>query len=544
MKYTFLISLISCLLIASSCYKGNSVDLVIHNAKIHTMNLSGDVEEAIAIKDGKIVEVGPERQILNKYSSEETIDAGGRDIYPGLTDAHGHLLSYAKQKLSADLTGSKSFDEVLVRLERYQSQHKRKFIVGRGWDQSLWSNKDFPTNEKLNELFPTIPVCLIRIDGHALLANDACLKKVGINQETKIEGGIIQVNEGKCTGLLVDNAMNPVYAEIPEFPETEIVQALLDIQHELFQYGITGVHEAGIERNEIDLFKKMIDNNSFDLNVYAMLMPTEENIAFARKNGIYNFKNLTIRSFKVMGDGALGSRGALLKKAYSDMHHHHGVLTTPIDVMKRIAKIAEETNYQMNTHAIGDSTNRIMLEIYQPIHKKNPDHRWRIEHAQVVDIKDFEFFGKYGIFPSVQPSHAVSDQRWAEERLGKERMKGAYAYKTLLEQFGMLAIGTDFPIEPVDPFNTIHAATGRQNTDNFPSGGFYPDEAISLEDCMKGMTIWAAFAGFQESKLGSLEKGKEATLVIFDRPLTVGGGYSPNFAWRTFVRGRKVYGVE
>lgn len=528
----------------TSCYKGNSVDLIIHNAKIHTMNESNAIEQAIAIKDGKVVEVGPERQILNKYSSEETIDAQGKDLYPGLTDAHGHMISYAKQKLSADLTGSKSFEEVLVRLERYQSKYKRKFIVGRGWDQSLWINKEFPSNDKLNELFPDVPVCLIRVDGHALLANDACLKKVGISPDTKIEGGIIHVNEGRCTGLLVDNAMNPVYAAIPEFPEKEIIQSLLEIQHELFQYGITGVHEAGIEHEEIDLFKKMIDENSFELNLYAMLMPTEENIAFARKNGIYQYKNLSIRSFKVVGDGALGSRGALLKQAYSDMHDHHGVLTTPLLMMKRVALIAEETNYQMNTHAIGDSTNRIMLEIYQPIYKKNPDHRWRIEHAQVVDVKDFELFGKYGIFPSVQPSHAVSDQRWAEDRLGKERMKGAYAYKTLLNQFGMIAIGTDFPIEPIDPFNTIHAAIARQNMENFPSGGFYPNEAITLEDCMKGMTIWAAFAAFQEGTLGSLEKGKDATLVIFDQPVSNNGGYKANFAWATFVRGKKVYGVN
>lgn len=539
-----LFSFFSFLFLISSCYKGNSVDLIIHNAKIHTMNESDDIEQAIAITDGKIVEVGPERQILNKYSSEETIDAQGKDIYPGLTDAHGHMISYAKQKLSADLTGSKSFDEVLVRLERYQGKFKRKFIVGRGWDQSLWTNKEFPTNDRLNELFPNTPVCLIRIDGHALLANDACLKKVGITTETKIEGGIIHVKEGKCTGLLVDNAMTPVYAAIPAYPEKEIIQALLEIQRELFQYGITGVHEAGIERNEIDLFKKMIDENAFELNLYAMLMPTEENIAFARKNGIYQYKNLSIRSFKVIGDGALGSRGALLKQAYSDLHDHHGVLTTPISFMKKVAQIAEETNYQMNTHAIGDSTNRIILEIYQPIFEKNPDHRWRIEHAQVVDSRDFELFGKYGIFPSVQPSHAVSDQRWAEDRLGKERMKGAYAYKTLLNQFGMLAIGTDFPIEPIDPFNTIHAATARQNMENYPSGGFYPSEAITLEDCMKGMTIWAAFAAFQELKSGSLEKGKEATLVIFDQPVRKNGAYKPNFSWATIIRGKKVYGVN
>lgn len=536
--------LCSLLFALSACYKGKSVDLIIHNAKVHTLVDNSEVAEAIAIKDGKIVEVGPERQILNKYSSDEEIDAEGKDVYPGFTDAHGHILSYAKQLLSADLVGSKSMDELLVRLEKYQSKNKRKFIVGRGWDQSLWGTTEFPTNEQLNKLFPTIPVCLIRIDGHALLANDACLKLAKITPETKIEGGIIHLQNGKCTGLLVDNAMNPVYALIPEFPKSEIINAISEIQDELLQYGITGVHEAGIENKDIELFKEMIDKHDFNLNLYAMLMPSEENIAFARKNGVYTYKNLLIRSFKVMGDGALGSRGALLKQPYSDQHNHYGVLTTSIEDMKRIADICEETGYQMNTHAIGDSTNKILLDLYERIFEVNKDHRWRIEHAQVIDPKDFELFSKYAVFPSVQPTHAVSDQRWAEQRLGRKRMIGAYAYKSLLNQFGMIAIGTDFPIELTDPFLTIHAAVQRMNVDNIPSGGFYSKEAITMEECIKGMTTWATFASFQENELGTLEKGKDATLAIFENPVSSYAEFQPNFASYVFIKGKKVYSVE
>lgn len=539
-----LFALFSLLFALSACYKGKSVDLIIHNAKVHTMVDNAEIAEAIAIKDGKIVEVGPERQILNKYSSDEEIDAEGKDVYPGLTDAHGHILSYAKQLLSADLVGTKSMDEVLVRLEKYQSKNKRKFIVGRGWDQSLWGTTEFPTNEQLNKLFPTIPVCLIRIDGHALLANDACLKLANITADTQINGGIIHVKEDKCTGLLVDNAMNPVYALIPEFPKSEIMNAINEIQDELFQYGITGVHEAGIENKDIALFKEMIDKHDFDLNVYAMLMPSDENIAFARKKGIYTYKNLLIRSFKVMGDGALGSRGALLKQPYSDQHPYHGVLTTSIEDMKRIAGICEETGYQMNTHAIGDSTNKILLDLYERIFEVNKDHRWRIEHAQVIDPKDFELFSRYAIFPSVQPTHAVSDQRWAEQRLGRQRMIGAYAYKSLLNQFGMLAIGTDFPIELTDPFLTIHAAVQRTNVDNLPSGGFYPKEALTIEECIKGMTSWAAFASFQENELGTIEKGKDATLAIFENPVSSQVEFQPNFASYVFIKGKKVYSTE
>jgi predicted amidohydrolase YtcJ len=540
----FILFLSSLLLIVSACYKGKSVDLVIHNAKVHTLVDNSEIAEAIAINDGKIVEIGPERQILNKYSAEEQIDAEGKDIYPGFTDAHGHILSYAKQLLSADLVGSRSMDEILVRLEKYQSKNNRKFIIGRGWDQSLWGTTEFPTNEQLNKLFPTTPVCLIRIDGHALLANDALLKLAGISSETTINGGIIHVKDGKCTGLLVDNAMNPIYALMPEFPKKEIIEAIKEIQEELYQYGITGVHEAGIEFKDISLFKELIDKHAFKLNLYAMLMTSDENIAFAKKNGIYTYKNLSIRSFKVMGDGALGSRGALLKQAYSDEHNHHGVLTTSLDDMKRIADICESTGYQMNTHAIGDSTNKILLDLYERIFKVNRDHRWRIEHAQVIDPKDFELFSKYAVFPSVQPTHAVSDQRWAEQRIGRKRMIGAYAYKTLLNQFGMIAIGTDFPIELTDPFLTIHAAVQRTNIDNIPSGGFYINEALTLDECIKGMTSWAAFASFQENQLGTLEKGKDATFVIFENPVRTQPNFQPNFSSLTFIKGEKVYSVE
>ncbi|MEN9400602.1 MAG: hypothetical protein RL632_1705 [Bacteroidota bacterium] len=544
MRHFTLLFLLSTILLFTACYKGKSVDLVVHNARIHTMTDDPKVYEAMAIKDGKIVEVGPERQILNKYSAEEEMDAGGKDIYPGLTDAHGHILSYAKQKLSVDLVACKSFDELLVRTEKYQDRYKRKFIVGRGWDQSLWGTTELPSNEQLNLLFPNTPVCLYRIDGHALLANDAALKKAGITPESKIDGGIVHLKDGKCTGLLVDNAMEPLNHLIPPFPRKEIKSAIIDIQQELLQYGIVGVHEAGIEFNDISLFKELIDAKKLQIEVYAMLFPSKANMDFVRKQGKFRHKSLIIRSFKVMGDGALGSRGAFLKQPYSDQHNHFGVLTTPISDMKRIATFCEANDYQMNTHAIGDSTNRILLDIYKTIFEVKPDHRWRIEHAQVVDPKDFVLFSNYGVFPSVQPTHAVSDQRWAEQRLGKQRMAGAYAYHTLLEKYGMLAIGTDFPVELTDPFLTIQAAVKRKNGENFPDGGFYTNEAITLEECMKGMTIWAAFASFQEERTGSLEKGKEATFVIFEHPIQAGETYEPNFANHVFIRGKKVYSTD
>lgn len=541
MKYAFAL-IISLVLV--SCYKGQHVDTIIHNAQIHTMDDQSTVYEAMAIKDGKIVELGAERQILNKYSADEEIDAQGRDVYPGFTDAHAHVLSLAEQRLSVDLVGCKSMAQLLARTELFQQKHKRKIIVGRGWDQSLWGTKSLPDNAELNALFPTTPVCLYRIDGHALLANDAMLKLAGVNAETQVEGGMIELKDGTPSGILVDNAMELVTKTLPGFSDEELMTVLSEIEQELLMYGITGIHEAGIDFEDIALFRKMMDKNGWSVNVYAMLMPSEANMDFARKNGIYTYKSLSIRSFKVMGDGALGSRGALLKRPYTDRHDHSGVLTTPHEEMKRIAAFCLETGYQMNTHAIGDSTNHLLLNLYAKAYERNPDHRWRIEHAQVVDPTDFHLFSDYGVFPSVQPTHAVSDQRWAEERLGTERMKGAYAYRTLLQTHGMLALGTDFPVESMDPFLTIHAAVQRKNGDDFPTGGFYPKEAITLEECLRGMTVWAAMAAFQETSLGRLEKGMDATFAIFEKPIASTGAYAPNFSLYTFIKGKKVYSAE
>ena len=534
----------------TSCMKGESVDVVIHNAQVHVMDDKNSIFEAIAFKDGEIVEVGPERQILNRYSADEYIDAQKRDVYPGFTDAHGHIMSYAKQSLSVNLVGCRSYDEMIVLIEKYQSKNNSKFIVGRGWDQSLWKDQEMPDNKRLSELFPTIPVCLFRIDGHALLANDYLIQKSNViekvNSDSELnQGGYFIMNEAdEFTGVMVDNAMNPILELIPDFSDKKMREKILEIQSELYGYGITGVHEAGLENSELKLLEKLIKKDELHLNIYGMLLPTKENIAFAKTNGVYTNKNLLIRSFKVYGDGALGSRGAFLKEAYSDHAGHHGYLTTSFKRMSEIADLCHSIGYQMNTHAIGDSTNRIMLELYQKVYNRNPDHRWRIEHAQIIDPIDFNLFAKAGVFPSVQPTHAVSDQRWAVSRIGEQRMIGAYAYKSLLDQFGMIAIGTDFPVELTDPFLTIHAAVQRKNADNFPALGFLPKEQITIEDCIKGMTIWAAFASFQEKQLGTLEKGKDATLVIFDRPVKSTGVYTPNFAHTTFIKGKKVYSVE
>lgn len=539
-----LLSFVLVLLVLASCMKGQSVDLIVHNARIHTMDESNSVQEAMAIRDGKIVETGPERQIMNKYAADEYIDAGKKDVFPGFTDAHGHMMSYARQLLSVDLVGSRSFRELIVRVDKYAQSRHPEFIIGRGWDQSLWNTDSLPTNDELNKLFPDIPVMLHRIDGHAALVNQKALDLAGITPETTVAGGSIASANGQCTGILLDNAINLVTAKFPDFDRKALAASLQDVEHELLQYGVTGVHEAGVEQDEYQLLKQLVDQDKLHLDLYVMLYPTKENIAFAKKNGIVRHKNLSVRSFKVIGDGALGSRGALLKMPYSDDVHNHGLLTTSQEEMKRVALIAGSIGYQVNIHAIGDSTNRIVLGLINDMRERNPDHRWRIEHAQVVDPNDFALFAESGAFPSVQPTHAVSDQRWAAKRLGSDRLKGAYAYKTLLQHCGMLALGTDFPVEQTNPFLTIHAAVNRTNADGEPIGGFLPEEALTVDECLKGMTTWPAYASFREKDLGTLEKGKVATFVILSLPFHIGSAYEPNYAFKVFIRGRERYSSE
>lgn len=551
MKYILSSLLLISFFLLQSCMKGESVDLVIHNARIHTMNETGDVFDAIAIKDGKIVEVGAERKILNKYSANEYIDAELKEIYPGLTDGHGHLLSYARMQLGVNLFGCKSYDEMIVRIKKYQAKHKRKFIIGAGWDQSLWDEgSELPTNHMLDSVFPNIPVALIRIDGHAMLVNDTLLKSsmvietVNANPEKYTGGDFLYHEDGTPTGMIIDNAMKPIFELMPEYPQRELTKTMKGIQAELFSYGITGVHDAGLSSKDRKMIEKWVNQRVLKLNIYGMLLPDDENMAFAEKNGIYENKNLYIRSFKVYGDGAVGSRGAFMKEEYADRHGHFGHLTTPISEIQRVADFCERIGYQMNTHAIGDSTNRILLEMYSKVFTRNNDYRWRIEHAQHIDPNDFELLGTSGAYASVQPTHATTDQRWAVTRLGEERMHGSYAYKTILEHCGLLVIGTDFPVEYPDPFRTIHSATNRKTTDNFPANGFLANDAITLEQCLKGMTLWAALGSFQEEKLGTLEAGKDATLVIFNDAIVERPTFKNNFANTVFIGGEKVYSVD
>ena len=519
--------------------------MIVHNAKVHIMNDNLDMAEAFAVLDGKIVEVGPERQIMNKYRADIVINAKLRDVFPGFHDAHGHIMSYARQKLNADLRNSRSYYEMISLLEKHQSKTQQEVIIGRGWDQSLWGEKILPNDSLLNVAFPNTPVALTRIDGHAMLINKAMRDFAGISDTTTISGGEFVKENGVLTGILLDNALNFINKKIPQPKEEDLVAAFMEVQDELLAAGITWVHEAGITELERNLLMKLAKNDELKINVYAMLLPSPGNLVFAYENGFYKKGKLSIRSFKIIADGALGSYGACLLHPYSDNPNTNGMLIRSLEEIQNLAVTIKKTGYQLNTHCIGDSANRIMLQMIDTLMQDEIEHRWRIEHAQVISPDDMDLVSKTDVLPSVQPTHATSDQRWAENRLGSERLNhGAYAYKTLQEQAGMILFGTDFPIESYDPFATIHAAVQRKNIEDKPIGGFIKDEAVSFDNTLKAMTVWAAYGCFEESNEGTIERGKSATFVVFDQPVESKANYLPNYSWVTVINGEIMFDMR
>ena len=493
-------------------------DMLVTNATIYTVNKDFSKAEAMAIKAGKIIGIGSTVDIQKKFQASKIINGQGKFVYPGFFDAHAHFYSYGLNLQKVNLRGTKSFQEVLDRLVKFQKEKNLDFITGRGWDQNDWKEKEFPTKDELDKLFPEIPVVLTRIDGHALLANSKALALAKITPATKVEGGEIQQKNGQLTGIVVDNPMDLVYNIIPK-PNVQIqAQALKDAEKVMFDYGLTTINEAGLEKEIINLIDTLQQRKQLKINIYAMVAATQDNIDLYTQLGPYKTDCLNVRSFKFMGDGALGSRGACLHQPYSDRPEHKGALLSSVTDIKRIAKQIADSEYQMNSHAIGDSTNTVLLNIYREVLKDKPNRRWKIEHAQVMREQDFDSFSS-NIIPSVQPTHATSDMYWAEQRLGKERIKHSYAYKKMVDKAGLIALGTDFPIEEVNPMLTFYASVARKDLKNFPENGFQIDNALSREETLKGMTIWAAYSNFEENEKGSLELGKWADFTLFDNDL-------------------------
>ncbi|MFM8432204.1 MAG: amidohydrolase [Bacteroidota bacterium] len=494
-------------------------DLILHNGVIYTIDGNFTVAAAMAVRKGRIIETGTSEQILSRFESDSMIDLGGKAVFPGFIDAHSHFFGYASDLLKCDLSGTYSFESILDSLKEFQAKSKFEWLLGRGWDQNDWVVKAFPDRKLLDSLFPYTPVFLVRIDGHAALCNGEALRRAGIEGTMKVEGGEVICKNGIPTGMLVDNAIELVRSKIPPIPDSLNQEAIVRAQSNCFAVGLTTVTDAGLGKDSIELLRKMQKDGRLKMKIYAMISHTPATMKYFFNRGPITSDKMTVRAIKVYADGALGSRGACLKEPYSDQPDHKGFLLNSTKTLYEIADEAQEHGFQLCTHAIGDSANKLVIDIYASHLNGKNDRRWRIEHCQVVSRKDMKRLGDYSIIPSVQPTHATSDMYWAASRLGKERMKDAYAFGSLLKFSDRIALGTDFPVEKIDPILTFYAAVVRKDLAGNPTAGFMPEEALKRKEAIRGMTIDAAFANFEDNKKGSLEPGKAADFVILDQDI-------------------------
>lgn len=503
----------------ASCSGKKTADLLVINGQIYTVDSAFTVVEAMAIKDGKILATGSSADIQKEYEASETLDAKGRFIYPGFIDAHAHFMGYGLGLQTANLIGTESWEEILETLKEFAATHPEGWIIGRGWDQNDWPNKEFPDNTKLNELFPDRPVFLQRVDGHAAIVNQHAIRLAGVQAGQIIVGGDIITKNNKPTGVLIDNAIDLVARHIPAATPEQFEKAMMDAQKNCFAMGLTTIDDCGLDYTEMEQLMALQESGDLKMRLYVMLSDAQRNFDYLDKKGIIKTDRMHVRGFKVYGDGALGSRGACLLEPYSDQPGYRGFLLSQPEHFDSVASWISARDFQMCTHAIGDSGNRTILQVYDKYLKGKNDRRWRIEHAQVVDQSDFELFGKNSVVPSVQPTHATSDMYWAGDRLGAERVKGAYAFRQLLDQNGWLPLGTDFPVEDISPFKTFFTAVARKDAKGWPAGGYQMENALSREQALRGMTIWAARSNFEEKEKGSLEAGKLADFVILEKDL-------------------------
>ncbi|MFZ9388530.1 MAG: amidohydrolase, partial [Chitinophagaceae bacterium] len=518
-------------------------DVLVYIATFYTADSAFSTVEAMLIRDGKILATGDTATLLKNYEPRERLDAGGQFIYPGFIDAHAHFEEYGRSLQTVNLIGTTSWDDVVSRVEDFAKANPDGWITGRGWDQNDWDVKVFPTNTRLNELFPSRPVFITRIDGHAAIANQAALDIAGIKAGDTITGGEIEEMEGTLTGLVVDNAIPLVESKIPPITEEQFKKALQAAEKNCLAAGLTTIDDCGLDFPKVEWIRKLQESGDLKMRLYVMLSDLKENYNYLEKKGKIKTERLNVRSFKVYADGALGSRGACLLNPYHDKPGYSGFLLSNPAHFDSVASWISERGFQMCTHAIGDSGNRTILNIYGKYLKGKNDLRWRIEHAQVVNQSDFSLFNKYTIIPSVQPTHATSDMYWAADRLGPERVKGAYAYKQLLQQNGWIPLGTDFPVENISPIKTFFAAVVRKDAKGFPNGGYQPENALTREEAIRGMTIWAARANFEEQEKGSLEKGKWADFIILDRDLMKipAADIPGTTVLKTYLGGEKVF---
>ncbi len=495
-----------------------SVDLIIHNAKI----ISGPYTpqySAMVVNNGKIIGLYKNNNWKNEFKSANVVDMQKKVVLPGFTDAHCHFLGLGKAMDEVSLWGCKSWEETVQKVKDFVKQHPElQWIQGRGWDQNNWVKKEFPDNNILDSLFADKFILLSRVDGHAVIANSKTLTYAEITVDSKIDGGKLLTRNGKLTGVLIDNATLLFETKIPKPGTEQKIKWLLAAQKECLKYGLTQITDAGLPMQDILLIDSLCCENDLKMRYYLMANPEKETWKYLDEQGPFMNKNVKWQSIKIYSDGALGSRGALLKQPYCDDKANYGLQL--IDPMKldSLLTICYNRGLQACTHAIGDSANAMVLKAYAKFLKTTTnDKRWRIEHAQVVDSSDWDYFKTYSIIPSVQPTHATSDMGWAENRLCKPRMVGAYSYKSLLDNSAFLPLGTDFPVEEISPFNTIRSARFRQDASGLPKGGFNKKEALTSTETFAGMSIWAAMGNFWEEETGTLEVGKFADFIVLDK---------------------------
>ncbi len=526
-------------------------ELIVTAERIYTVE-QGPHVHAVAISDGRFVYAGTIQGAARfRGPNTRTMDFPGAFIYPGFADAHAHLSGLGTSLERVRLDDTRTYEEVISRVrERAATLPRGEWVLGRGWDQTRWPVKDFPNAEALSRAVPDHPVVIARVDGHALLANARAMELAGVTAATADPAGgkILRDASGRPTGVFIDNAENLINRVIPRSTAAQERRRLQAAAAEVHKWGLTSVHDAGASRSTIDLMESMAAQGDFDLRTYVMISAdtAAERHYFARGpvSGAHG-NRIWIRSIKIYADGALGSRGAALLAPYSDDPGNTGLLVTPPERIQSLVHSALAAGFQVATHAIGDRGNRIALDAYDAGLKRRPvrDHRFRVEHAQVIALADIPRFGQLRVIPSMQASHQRSDMRWAEGRVGPERIRGAYAWRSLLRAGGIIPNGSDAPVESVNPLISFYAAVTRQDESGFPPGGWHPAQRMTRAEALKAMTIWPAFAGFQESVLGSIKAGKLADLTVLDRDIMTvpaNGILSANVV-ATFLGGRQVY---
>ncbi len=510
-----------------SCSK--NADLVIIGGKVATVDDNFSIVEAVAVQNSKIVFVGSNKDV-KKYISENTkvIELKGELVLPGLIDSHGHLTGYGKSLEQINLVGTNSYQEIIdIVKEKVKTTQPGEWIKGRGWDQNDWDIKKFPHHKYLSAVSPNNPVVFSRVDGHALLVNQKAMDLVGVNKITiDPDGGkIMKDSKGNPTGIFIDNAEKLITDHIPKYSTEKIRDIIQNASMQCAKLGLTGVGDAGIPVHRIDDYKFLIDNNKMPIRINAMLADTviSDMNEFLQQYKMDSYGNdfLRVKSVKLYADGALGSRGAALLEPYTDDPGNSGLIVTTDSHMLEVCRAALQNDFQVCTHAIGDKAIRTMLNVYEEALHENPkaDHRFRIEHSQIVNLDDISRYAELGVIPAMQPTHAVSDMSWTEDRIGPERVKGAYAFRSFIDKNVIIPCGSDFPVETNNPLIGIYHAVTRQDEKGNPTGGWLPEQRMTIEEAIKGYTIWAAYAAFQEDILGSLEVGKYADFTILDKDI-------------------------